>query len=361
MRRLSRIATIVVLGIGIAASAAQAQNSASYSPSAHSIAGTIAFTDTYALQVTSPANLNANGTTRINGAGIETEMRVTALSWPDGSSAAAAEALVSFSVPTLLFTALNQAQSVNVTFTATGSTIPGDYSYAIQAAPPGGLGWGVGNHTLNVEVSEPTAVDLTPPNVSITAPIDGTSLVFCAAGVAVPVTVTAIDAESVVTSVAADVNGSPLVLSFAAGHNVTATGSFTASGVGVYSVNASATSAGGTGNASQVSVTVQYNTIWLPPLALGKTGKGGSTVPVKVTARDCTGAFVHDESVRITVHEGAALKLDALFGESADSVRIDDIDGHYITNFQTESGPHTYTVNVYFNGLLHTSRNFSVR
>ena len=80
-----------------------------------------------------------------------------------------------------------------------------------------------------------------------------------------------------------------------------------------------------------------------------------------MTARDCNGDFVRDESVQIRVYEGATLKFEATFGEGADSVRIDDLDGHYITNFQTEAGPHTYTAKVSFNGLVHASVNFTVR
>lgn len=336
-------------------------DNATYSPSSRNIAGAVAFSEMYALQITSPSNLNNAGDTLINGSGVTVTMKVTATSWPASSSAAAAEALVTLSTPGLTFTALSQMQSVNVTFTATASTLPGDYSYSIQADPPTGLGWGVGSHTLNVEVSEPTLVDTTPPNVAIVAPADGDSYTFCSAGVTVPIEVSASDAESVVTSVLAEVNGTNVALSYAAGNNVTATGSYAAGGVGVYTVNASATSAGGTGSASEVSFTVKYNTTWLPPLALGKTSKGGSTIPIKVTARDCEGAFVHDESVRIAVHEGSAEKFSAVFGEGDDYVRIDDLDGHYITNFRTEAGTHTYTVKVYFNDVLHASTNFSVR
>ena len=184
---------------------------------------------------------------------------------------------------------------------------------------------------------------------------------FCTAGVAVPIEVSASDAESEVTSVAADVNGTNVPLSYTAGNNVIATGSYTAGGIGVYTVNASATSAGGTGTASEVSFLVKYNTLWLPPLALGKTSKGGSTIPIKLTARDCEGGFVHDESVKIAVYEGSVEKFVAVFGEGSDFVRIDDLDGHYITNFQTAAGQHTYTVKVYFNDVLHASLNFSVR
>jgi hypothetical protein len=359
MGRTFRALALLAFGIALTPAAVYADN-AVYSPSTKSIAGTIAFTEIYALDVTSPRDLNNAGDDALPG-GITTVLRLSATSWPAGSTQAAAEALVTFSVPTLTYTALSQTRSVNVTFTATASTLPGDYSYIIQADPPNGLGWGVGSHALNVEVSEPTIVDVTPPNVSIVTPVNGTTLVFCPEGVNVPVEVSASDAESIVTSVAADVNGNGIVLTYAPGNNVTATGAFTASAVGVYDVNASATSEGGTGYASQVSVSVLYTTTWLPPLALGKTSKGGSTIPVKLTARDCHGQFVHDESVRILVYEGATLKADAVHGDGAANVRIDDLDGHYITNFQTEAGVHTYTIEVYFNSLLHASKSFSVR
>lgn len=360
MSKSVRALAALALGIALAPLPAQADN-ATYNPASHGLAGTPAFASSYALEIKSPSSLNPSGTTQINNGGITVAVKVTATSWPAGSSQEIAEGLVTLDVSSLTFTALSQSRTVNVTFTATGATLPGDYSYSIQGDPPTGLGWGVGAHTLGVEVAEPTSVDETPPNVTITSPADGSSFVFCPAGNTVPVTVIATDAESEVTSVIADVNGTTVALTYTPSNNVTATGTFTASGVGVYNVNASADSAGGTGYASQVSVTVQYNATWLPPLALGKTSKGGSTIPIKITARDCHGDFVRDETVTIRVYEGSALKFEATFGEGADSVRIDDVDAHYITNFQTESGPHTYTAKVYFNGLVHASVNFSVR
>ena len=95
--------------------------------------------------------------------------------------------------------------------------------------------------------------------MTITSPTDASSFVFCPTGILVPVTVIASDGESEVSSVIADVNDTPVALTFTPSNNVTAIGTFTAGGVSVYNVNASAVSAGGTGSASQVSVTVQYN------------------------------------------------------------------------------------------------------
>lgn len=171
-------------------------------------------------------------------------------------------------------------------------------------------------------------------------------------------------AESLVIDVAATVNATPIALStFTPDNSVSVTGSFTPSGVGLYTIKAQATSAGGTSDPDQsrVDVPVAYSTGWLPPLSLGKTSKGGSTIPIKFSARDCAGTFMADDTVLVQVWEGATNQFTAVYGEGSTFVRIDTDSEQYITNFQTAAGAHHYVVKVYFNGLLHASRNFTVR
>jgi hypothetical protein len=147
-------------------------------------------------------------------------------------------------------------------------------------------------------------------------------------------------------------------------NNVSATGIFMAGGIGAYTLMASATSEGGTGDAT-ADFTVNYVTGWLPPLSLGKTSKGGSDVPIKFTARDCNNEFVHDESVTVVVYEvtaeGDVARLGGVFGDGASFIRIDDVAGQYIINFKTASGAHNYRVDVLFNDFLQASKQFSVR
>ena len=164
------------------------------------------------------------------------------------------------------------------------------------------------------------------------------------------------------TAVNATVNGSAVALSsFTPANNVSVSGTYSATDIGSYTVSATATSAGGTSAPKTATFTVNYTLTFLPPLSLGKTAKGGSTIPIKFSARDCTGAFVADERVSVKVYEGTTLVFTAVFGEGSDSVRIDPVAEQYITNFQTSAGAHTYTAKVLFNGFEQQSINCSVR
>jgi hypothetical protein len=185
--------------------------------------------------------------------------------------------------------------------------------------------------------------------------VDKSIITLCSGGTPVDIAFEATDAESLISSVSADVNGNAVTLSTSGlnANSVDATGTYTAGAIGSYTVNAHATSEGGEGHAS-ATFSVNYNLMWLPPLSLGKSNqKGGSTVPIKFTTRDCSGAFVHDGSVKVVVYEvtgtGDVEALTGYFGEGADFVRIDDQAGQYIINFQTASGVHTYRAEVYFN------------
>jgi hypothetical protein len=129
-----------------------------------------------------------------------------------------------------------------------------------------------------------------------------------------------------------------------------ASGSLTPSVIGTYTLHATATSDGGVGDATRAFV-VNYNPAWLPPISLGKTSRGGSTVPIKFTISDANTNFVTDESVEVVVKEGGVTRLNAFFGDGSSSVRISPTDMQYIVNFQTASGAHTYDVFVYFNDM----------
>ena len=43
------------------------------------------------------------------------------------------------------------------------------------------------------------------------------------------------------------------------------------------------------------------------------------------------------------------------------AVRIDEVQGQYITNFQPASGVHTYTVKVLFGGFEQASKSFTTK
>lgn len=108
-----------------------------------------------------------------------------------------------------------------------------------------------------------------------------------------------------------------------------------------------------------VNVSVNYAMSWLPPLSLGKVISGA--LPIKFAARDCTGAFVADDRVSVEVSEGSVRRFVATFGEGSEAVRIDEVKGEYITNFNPASGVHNYTVKVLFGGLEQASKDFTTK
>jgi len=108
-----------------------------------------------------------------------------------------------------------------------------------------------------------------------------------------------------------------------------------------------------------VNVSVNYAMSWLPPLSLGKVVSGA--LAIKFAARDCTGAFVADERVSVEVFEGNVSNFVATFGDGTESVRIDEVQGQYITNFKPAAGVHTYTVKVFFGGFEQASTTFTTK
>jgi hypothetical protein len=239
----------------------------------------------------------------------------------------------------------------------------GLYAYDIQADPVDSVpSWGVGKSVLSLDLSGPVALDTTPPALTITSPASASTFDFCSAGNTINIGIDASDAESFVTAVNADVNGTAVTFSsFTPSNNVSVTGTYAATDLGSYTISATATSTGGTSAPVTSTFSVNYTMGFLPPLSLGKTSKGGSTIPIKFSARDCTGAFVADERVSVKVYEGTTLLFTAVYGEGSDSVRIDVEAGQYIANFQTAAGAHVYTAKVFFNNVQQASINFATR
>lgn len=363
MRTITRTAASLALLFALAApAAAQSSNgndSVDYAPKTQNLAGTFPFERQYTLDITSPSSLNDKGDKAL-AAGITANLRVNVDYFPEGSNEAAAAALVTLDDQFMMFTALAQTHRTTVRVHVTSNTAPGDYVFTIQADGPNGIGWGNASHTLNLSVSAPVLSDTTPPAVVITSPKDGDKFTFCSAGTVVPVTISANDAESLVTSVWATANNVPFGVSFpGASNNVVANGSLTATGIGSIALQAWALSAGGTGESAVANVTVNYAMSWLPPLSLGKVISGA--VPIKFSARDCNGAFVADNRVSVKVIENGVSQFVATFGDGSDAVRIDEVQGQYIANFKPAPGAHTYTVKVYFGGFEQASKDFTTK
>lgn len=364
MRKIIPMAASLALLVAFAATASaqssKGNDSVDYSPKAQKLAGTLPFNRSYTLDITSPSSLNSKGDQDIAD-GITADLRVTVVDFPDASNEAAAAALVTLADQSMVFSKLAETHQTTVYLHVGNSTTPGDYVFTIQTDGPTGIGWGNGGHTLTVTVSEPVSSDLTAPTVVIESPENGKAFTFCSAGTIVPVTISATDAESVVASVWAKASDVPFAVSFPeASHNVVATGSFMARAIGSYPLQAWAQSAGGTGQSAVVNVSVNYAMSWLPPLSLGKVITGG-TLPIKFTARDCNGAFVADQRVSVEVFENGSSKFVASYGDGSEAVRIDEVQGQYITNFKPAAGVHTYIVKVFFGGFEQAAKSFTTR
>jgi hypothetical protein len=337
------LAMALVLGLAGAVCAADT----TYDPSTNTIEKTKPFTESYDLIIT-PPNIVFEGS-------ATTDMVITA----NGDNAAAAPPVTAAPM-VLFFRPLGGSQTVAITVEVADTTDPGSYTYSIvskrQRPNPPAVddlpGWGDGSATLTVVVAAPTPTDTTPPSVTIAKPNADQAFAFCTGGTPVDIAFNARDAEGGISEVAADVKGNPVSLSTAGlgTGSVDAGDTYTAAAIGAYTVNAQATSEGGTGDAS-ANFSVNYAISWLPPLSIGKTTKGGSTIPIKFTVRDCNGAFVHDESVKVEVFEvpSGVQALNGLFGVGSTNLRIDDFAEQYIINFQTASGMHNYRVDVSFN------------
>jgi len=356
VRRVAAATLLLALTAGMAAAQGSAKNdSVSYSPRTQTVAGTLPLTSAYTLAISAPTQMNKKSEAALAAGSVAT-LRVNVVAYPLGSSQGEAAALVSLDDSSMIFYALGETHTTTVRVTASANTTPGDYMYTIQAVGPTGTGWGISNHTLTVTVSRPVVSDTTPPDVKITSPANGDAFTFCSGGTNVPVTISAVDAESIVTAVGGTVNGTAFIIQpFTPAHVVLASGSFLASGIGGYTIGASATSAGGVTEAPAVNITVNYAMSWLPPLSQGRPIHGA--LPIKFSARDCNGAFVLDESVRVEVWEGATPRASAVYGTGSDSVRISEDDEQYIANFLPPTGNHSYTVKVFFNNYLQASLN----
>lgn len=333
-------------------------NDATYSPENKIISGEIPFTESYAVTFTSPSNLNRAGDEAlITGTGICLNVNVSVQD-NDGTSNEYVLSLLAddLSLVELCFTALSQQKTFTVNINVPGDAAPGDYVIKFDTGTMLEFAWGAGGGSiLTLSIAAPTTEpDTTAPIVAINEPVTDAAITYCSNSTPINIAFEAFDAESDITDAFAEVSGDPvtdLTVDGLGTGEVSAIGTYNAEDIGIYILNAHATSSGGTGDASS-SFSLNYNVSWLPPLSLGKTRKGGSTIPIKFTVRDCNGNFVYDERIGVAVIEitetGEFTKLNGVFGEGASGIRIDDMAGQYILDFQTDPGVHNYRAEVYF-------------
>ena len=246
-------------------------DSVDYTPRVHAIAGILPVDQSYTLAVSAPTQLNDKGLAALEN-GLIATLRINVASYPEGSSEAEAAALVSLDDWSMTFYALGETHQTTVHVVASVNTTPGDYLYTIQAVGPTGLGWGIANHALNLTVSQPVVLDTTPPDVRITSPTDKQAFDFCSAGTKVPVTISAVDPESVVTAIGGTVNGTPFTVPpFTPANVVLASGEIVRQWLARIRSGPGPPAPAGRARRPQVGISVNYVMSWLPPLSLGRT------------------------------------------------------------------------------------------
>ncbi len=417
------LALAVASALGLSQSALAA-DSAKYDPSSKQAAGlsnaviTTAPDSPYSLKITAPGSLNDKGMADLTGQpvlyktgskageikepapnpdpGIVIGIYATVIP-PDGVAPATALSWLGVSADTWTCMGLNEEKTIAVTLNVPIGAPAGDYVYTISANPDdNGMGWGSGGHTLTVSIEQyvPPVVedefvlDTSAPTVNITAPTAPSSFTYVTGGTPVSVAFDATEVESPITELYATVGASSVTLTKIGLGTMaaSATGSTTINSIGAYTLTAKAqnTRALPVGSPASldanlegeatVDFTVNYdmNNCWLPPLSLGKVSKGGSTVPIKFTAKDANGLFINDNTVQVKVNR---IVVDAIlgtqdvlvttgsFGAGSAGVRIDQIDaytGQYIVNFQTAPGANKYRADVFFQGVKQASKEFSV-
>jgi hypothetical protein len=409
--------TSIALALALAGvfgySSAVANDSTSYSPSSAIATGTnnAVITKSYNLTLKAPSNLNDKGMGDLTGnvvlkptgqvqwpantPGVLVD--VTASVMPEaGVLPATAMSWLSVSDNSWNCMSLSEEKTISVALNVPAGAPAGSYVYTISAKSQNdGLGWGGGAHTLTVIVDEfvPAVIgatfvlDESAPLVNITKPTSST-FTYASGGTAIPVQFDAAEVESPITSMVAAVGTAPVTITATGlpGTSASATGTATVTGIGTYTLtakayNTRAVAPGDTttptfleGSATK-DFTVNYdmNGCWLPPLSLGKVSKGGSTIPLKFTAKDADGLFIYDNTVQVKISRVAVngqvsandvLITTGTFGAGSGSVGIQQIDaytGQYHVNFASPAGAHTYRMDVFFQGIQQASKEFSTK
>lgn len=271
-----------------------------YNPVTKLVQGNQPLTQSYALTITSPANLTV-------GAPVTVSLGVSVLSKPSAAvTDATALSFISLNQALLPFTGPNQQLTTTVTVSVPLGNFAGDYAFKIT---PSGWPTGLGvitdsGATVNVRVSAPDVIDTTPPAVTLLSPANGTVYTYTPTS-GIPVTVPISFSASVGT------NGQPIdtMLAFIDNTSVnlsptglltlsaSATGSVQLTAGGNYTVSVLATNRNGTSRAS-AGISVVVNA---PPPAIVPSlpasnssysftlGGTGASVPVSFSATSAYG------------------------------------------------------------------------
>ncbi len=319
-------------------------------------------------------NVYGNGD---SGASIDVLVRVTDVTNPDGSAPNLTDDQLNalknaFSFDPQSFTLTNPgtgSQLVTLTFNNTGAVPAGVYDVNIQTkiANPElekGLGIGPANKTFTVNVTEPSLVklDTLPPVVTITSPTDGS---FSLLNAPLHFQFAAVDPpedgagtgvwamRAFITSCGEankqDISGGLSIapsLNVAADTTATATEDATATQIGTFTLKAEAVD-----NATPVihtgsdvkSFTVGVHVTVLQPISVtGKQFNTGSSVAMKWTVTDASGAFLPPfDSITAVVTAPSGTKT-YIAGAGADAIRWEaDANGNatqYVANYKIPTG-----------------------
>ena len=272
----------------------------------------------------------------------------------------------------------------------------GDYEVVIKAKATGsGIGVGSGTRFL-LKLRAPALTDNVPPDVTIVAPATDQILG------PVAVTVTAADPapgsgvntlSASISSAGNTVSNQPIALALdqtlpvPAGVLVTGTGSFTPtggtgpagtlsgaaftaasrSGIGSYTLNASATDVGGNVGGASKTFAIAYDVAFTTASASTQCANAGSTsnctgrfeFTVKRSSITSDGAFMVDQTVKVALETGGAVVVSHTYGTGQGGVlsfvqiESDASSVLYKTHFKRSdiagaSGPRTYVAKVYF-------------
>lgn len=308
---------------------------------------------------------------------------------PDGSSGSGATCNLEAPVATITnnpqqYIDFGQPQTYQANFDATNATA-GTYTFHIHAnaSDPDqthqngnnldGYGWGYGGGVeLTVTVTNPqsTCDPNDQLNVSFPTPHSG-NVNFCSGGTNIPISISASDTSNLITSLTASVNAGDVTGSLAIlGLNTVsaaATGSYNASSVGAYVFNAVAKTACTQGEAN-VTVDVVYVISGLDGnLGSGQKPKHGHTVPIQFTPKDCSGNLVpYDSTVEVKVYDSSNTLVEDSTPAACTGSACGTGTSSHVTftagQYQANSVPpavDTYTVKIYFGGVLNFSTTFT--
>ena len=258
-----------------------------YNPTIQIIQGTLPYSQSYSVAITSPNNLPSNSSTVVSFVNTVNGFI------PVGVSNATALGYVTFSPSTLTFTGPSQTQLVTVTMAVPANATPGDYGFLWKTT-----GWPAdptaGNDGSAINASATVVGTGTSPTVTIGTPVDGSTITVPSGGLPIdlPLTFTgsvaSVLASDNITTVSVDLNGTNIALTSLTGLNslsVSGSGKLHITAAGVYRVTAQVTNTAGTANDINV-FTVGVNAP--PPTVAINTPTAGSTYSIKAPGTSVT-------------------------------------------------------------------------